>query len=145
MEGEAEGLKGCPRAEPLCLGSFNFLLGSLGLRLGEGRVEGRQRAQVTFGTEALVTVQVPSSLWPMPPTHPALISPLSHSRSQSARLVVLWALGFTVAFSKVWLVGGGGVGDPGEPWAPSLGGLVYASACLVPWLLVPWPICSVYV
>lgn len=42
-------------------------------------------------------------------------------------------------------MGGGGVGDPGEPWAPSLGGLVYASACLVPWLLVPWPICSVYV
>lgn len=56
-------------------------------------MEGRQRAQVTFGTEALVTTQVPSSLWRVLPTHPAILSPLSHSWSQSARLVVLWALG----------------------------------------------------
>lgn len=52
-------------------------------------------------------------------------------------MVVLWALGLALAFSEVWLVGGRGVGCPEEPWAPSLGGLVYASACLVPWLLVP--------
>lgn len=42
-----------------------------------------------------------------------------------------------MAFSEVWLVGGRGVGGPGELWAPYLRGLACASACLVPWLLVP--------
>lgn len=41
MEGEAEGPKWRPWAELLCLGSFNFLLGSSDLRLGEGSHGGR--------------------------------------------------------------------------------------------------------
>lgn len=44
MEGEAEGLKWHPWAELLCLGSFHFLLGSLGLRLREGSHGGKAKA-----------------------------------------------------------------------------------------------------
>lgn len=132
MQGEAEGPKWRPWAELLCLGSFNFLLGSSGLRLRERR----QGVQMAFGTEALVTTQVPSFPWPMPPpTQPSSLP--SALEPVPDRLAVLQALGLTAALSEVWLVGGTGVRDPGEPRAPSLGGLVDASACLVPWLLVP--------
>lgn len=50
---------------------------------------------------------------------------------------MVWAMGLAVAFSEAWQVGGRGVGGPGELWAPRLDGVACASACLVPWLLVP--------
>lgn len=100
-------------------------------------MEGEHRAQVAFRTEALEIPQVLRCPCypPTPPGYPLFPQPFMEP--VPARLVVLWALGLAVAVSKVWLVGGRGVGCPEEPWAPSLGGLVYASACLVPWLLVP--------
>lgn len=102
-------------------------------------MEGKQRAQVAFGTEALVTTLLrfpaPSGLC-HPPTwlSPVLLTVLRASPSQAGCAV---GSGLSSGFSEVRLVGGRGVEGPGELWAPSLGGLVYASACLVPWLLVP--------
>lgn len=48
MEGEAGGWKWRRWAEPLRLGSFNFLLGSSGLRLRRAAMEGEHRAQVAL-------------------------------------------------------------------------------------------------
>lgn len=102
-------------------------------------MEGEQRAQVAFGTEALVTTLLRSPA-PSGLCHPpAWFSPFPLAILRASPSQAGCAVGSEVSsgFSEVRLVGGRGVEGPGELWAPSLGDLVYSRACLVPWLLVP--------
>lgn len=100
-------------------------------------MEGKERAQVAFGTKALATT-LPRSPAPSRLCHPPTwLSPIPLAILRTSPSQAGCAVGSGVSFSEAWLVGGRGVEGPGELWAPSLGGLVYASACLVPWLLVP--------
>lgn len=64
---EADGLQWPPWAELLCLGSFNRLLRSSGLRPGVGQPWKESRgSNWNLGSSDHFT-QVPSSLWPLHP------------------------------------------------------------------------------
>lgn len=72
---------------------------------GRAALEGKQRAQVAFGTEALVTTSLRSPAPPglcHPPCPPSCpLSPQPFLEPVPARLVGLWVLGIAVAFSEV--------------------------------------------
>lgn len=143
MQGEAEGPKWRPWAEPLCLGSFNFLLGSSGLRLGEGSHGGKAGGAGglrNWGSSDHSGPQLPLA---RATTHPAILAPLSHSGSQSQPNWLCcglrgsqWPLRCGWRETQVL----GTLGSPGpQAWVVWLM-LVHAS-CHGCWS--PWPLCVV--